>query len=94
MSKELTITRQDVAALYDSDFFEWTQLSAELIRRGRLNEADLEHIAEEIEDMGKRDRREVRSRLIVLIAHLLTWQHQPERRSQSWRESIVEQRSH
>jgi hypothetical protein len=86
------MTKQDLAVLYDSDFFEWTQHSAELIRQGRLNEADLEHIAEEIEDMGKRDRREVRSRLIVLIAHLLKWQLQPERRTPSWRGTIIEQR--
>jgi hypothetical protein len=92
MAKELEITKQDVVDLYDSDFFEWTQRSAELIRQGRFSEADLEHIAEEIEDMGKRDRREVRSRLIVLIAHLLKWQLQPERRGPSWRETINEQR--
>jgi len=92
MAKEAEMTRQGMAELYDSDFFEWTQRSAELIRQGRLSEADLEHIAEEIEDMGKRDRREVRSRLIVLIEHLLKWQLQPERRSPSWRDTIVEQR--
>ena len=52
-----------------------------MIRQGRLAEVDLEHVAEEIEDMGKRDRREVRSRLIVLMMHLLKWQLQPELRS-------------
>lgn len=92
MAKELEMTKQGTAELYDSDFFEWTQRSAELIRHGRLSEADLEHIAEEIEDMGKLDRREVESRLAVLIAHLLKWQLQPERRSPSWRATIVEQR--
>jgi hypothetical protein len=63
-----------------------------LIRQGRFSEADLEHIAEEIEDMGKRDRREVRSRLTVLIAHRLKWNYQPEQRSPSWRATIMEQR--
>jgi hypothetical protein len=86
------MTKQDLAELYDRDFFEWTQSSAELIRQGRLSEADLEHIAEEIEDMGKRDRRQVRSRLIVIIMHLLKWQLQPDRRSPSWRRTIAENR--
>jgi hypothetical protein len=78
---------------YDADFFEWTQSTAEMIRQGRLAEVDLEHVAEEIEDMGKRDRREVRSRLIVLIAHLLKWQVQPELRAgSSWQATVREQR--
>jgi hypothetical protein len=86
------MTKQDLAELYDRDFFEWTQSSAEMIRQGRLGEADLEHIAEEIEDMGKRDRWQVRSGLIRIIMHLLKWQLQPDRRSPSWRRTIAEQR--
>jgi len=78
---------------YDADFFQWTQTTAEMIRQGRLAEVDLEHVAEEIEDMGKRDRREARSRFSVLIMHLLKWQLQPERRERStWRATIKEQR--
>jgi len=79
---------------YDADFFEWTQQTAELIRQRRLNEADLEHVAEEIADMGKRDRREVRSRMVVLMAHLLKWQLQPTLRgTSSWKATIIEQRA-
>jgi len=55
-----------------------------LLRAGRASEADLEHIAEEIEALGRRERRELLSRLGVLMAHLLKWQVQPERRSRSW----------
>jgi hypothetical protein len=77
---------------YDADFFEWTQATAELIRQGRLAEVDLEHLAEEIEDMGKRDRREVRSRWLLLLMHLLKWELQPEKRTASWRTTIREQR--
>jgi hypothetical protein len=77
---------------YDADFFQWTQSTAEMIRQGRLAEVDLEHVAEEIEDMGKRDRREVRSRLIVLVMHLLKWELQLELRTPSWRSTIREQR--
>jgi hypothetical protein len=78
---------------YDADFFQWTQATAEMIRQGRLAEVDLEHVAEEIEAMGRRDRREVRSRLIVLIMHLLKWQLQAELRTASWRSMIDEQRT-
>jgi hypothetical protein len=77
---------------YDTDFFQWTQSTAEMIRQGRLAEVDLEHVAEEIEDMGKRDRREVRSRLIVLLTHLLKRELQPELRTSSWTSTINEQR--
>jgi hypothetical protein len=80
------------AELYDRDFYRWTVQNAELLRAGRATEADLEHIAEEIEDMGKRERRELISRLSVLICHLLKWQAQPERRSRSWSATIAVQR--
>lgn len=88
--------KQDVevpAVSYDADFYNWTQRTAELIQQGRTDEVDLEHVAEEIADMGKRDRRELRSRLIVLLAHLLKWQMQPGLRSASWRSTILEQRT-
>lgn len=80
------------AELYEQDFFEWTVRNAELLRAGRTTEADLKHIAEEIEDMGKRERRELLQRFSILIAHLLKWQVQPERRSRSWELTIRVQR--
>jgi plasmid stabilization system protein ParE len=80
------------AELYDRDFYEWTLHNAELLRSGRAAEADLDHIAEEIEDMGKRERRELVSRLGVLIGHLLKWQAQPDHRSRSWEATIRLQR--
>ncbi|MDX1653570.1 MAG: DUF29 domain-containing protein [Candidatus Competibacteraceae bacterium] len=79
-------------SLFDRDFYRWTQDQAALIREGRLSEIDLEHVAEELESMGARERRELISRLAVLLAHLLKWQYQPERRSRSWRLTINEQR--
>jgi hypothetical protein len=90
--QHLAIPAVDPDEGYDADFFRWTQSTAEMIRQGRLAEVDLEHVAEEIEDMGKRDRREVRSRLIVLVMHLLKWEFQPELRTASWRSTIGEQR--
>ena len=80
------------AELYDLDFAEWARENAELLRSGRVAEADLEHIAEEIEDMGKRERRSLYTRCVRLIEHLLTWEHQPERRGRSWSQTIYLQR--
>jgi hypothetical protein len=82
-----------VKDLYDRDFAEWTARNAELLRAGRLDEADIEHIAEEIEDMGKRQRHELRSRLRVLLTHLLKWQAQRDRRGPSWIGTIATQRA-
>lgn len=79
-------------SLYDQDFFAWTQRQAELLRAGRLDALDLEHIAEEIEGMGRSEKRELISRLAVLLLHLLKWQFQPGLRSVSWRLSVEEQR--
>ena len=89
---ETKATQPSAAELYDLDFFEWTVRNSELLRSGRFDEADLGHIAEEIEDMGKRDRRELRNRLEVLLRHLLKWQLQPERRGRSWRLTTNTQR--
>ena len=80
--------------LYDLDFYEWIVRNAGLLRVRRFDEADIERIAEEIEDMGKREQRELVSRLEVLLAHLLKWQSQPGRReSRSWLNTITLQRS-
>src|SRR5262245_6701137 len=82
-----------VADLYDVDFAEWTRKNAELLRSDRVTEADLAHIAEEIEDMGKRERRSLQRHFVRLIEHLLKWQYQPERRGSSWQRTIVAQRA-
>lgn len=77
---------------YNRDFYAWALHNAELIRRGKLSEVDLENIAEEIESMGKSDKRKLINRLALLIAHLLKWQFQPGRRGNSWKYTIKEQR--
>lgn len=81
-----------VSEFYNLDFFEWTQRNAELLRKGCFTEADVNHIAEEIADMGARDQREVRSYLIRLVLHLLKWKFQPALRSPSWMDSIDQSR--
>jgi len=84
----------DRGAGYDEDFVLWTRHQAELMRAGRFDLVDWENVAEEIESLGKSDRRELASRLKVLMAHLLKWQFQPEQRSASWRGTIRDQRDH
>jgi Domain of unknown function DUF29 len=74
--------------LYDRDFYAWASEQAALLRARRFGEADIENIAEEIESMGRSEKRELVSRLTILLLHLLKWQFQPGRRSASWRLSI------
>ena len=83
---------QPASKLYGEDFAVWTAKTARLLREGRFSEIDLEHVAEEIEDMGNRDHRELFSRLRLIIHHLLKWQYQPEKRSRSWESTIDLQR--
>ena len=82
----------ELSAIYTQDFYKWARRNAELLRQGRLQEIDVEHLAEELESMGRRERHELVSRLKILLGHLLKWEFQPAYRSSSWRSSIVEQR--
>lgn len=77
---------------YETDVIAWANEQAAFIRSGRFDLLDLEHIADEIEDVGKSERRELRNRMAVLLAHLLKWQFQPERRGNSWQRTIKTQR--
>jgi hypothetical protein len=90
------MTARPNASLYDRDFFAWTQDQAAALRRSEKHLSgrglDIEHLAEEIEDMGNRERRELRSRIGVVLVHLLKWQFQSDRRSGSWRATLREQR--
>jgi hypothetical protein len=85
-------TADALASLYDADETAWLDGMAELIRDGRLEELDYSHLEEYLTDMAKRDRREIESRLRVLLAHLLKWEYQPGGRTRSWLASIVTQR--
>ena len=80
------------STLYDQDFYAWANEQAGLLRAGKLSEADIAHIAEEIESMGKTEKRELVSRLAVLLLHLLKWQFQPRRRGSGWEATIRLQR--
>jgi hypothetical protein len=83
----------NMGKLYAIDIVAWSEQQAALLRSGRLAEIDVLNIAEEIEDVGKSEKRELRSRFSVLLAHLLKWQAQPQRRiSHSWQATIRYQR--
>ena len=79
-------------SLYETDYYAWSNQQAALLRAGQLSDADVENIAEEIESMGKSEKRELVSRLQVLLLHLLKWQFQPNLQGASWRASVVTQR--
>jgi hypothetical protein len=84
-------TANALTELYEADETAWLETMAKLIRARRYGELDYRHLREYLSDMAKRDKREVQSRLTVLIAHLLKWLYQPEKRSGSWRATILVQ---
>ena len=86
---------------YEQDFHQWIEHHITLLKEGKLNEIDVDHLIAELEDIGKSNRRELKSRLVVLIAHLLKWQYQYEQLQDwwktftggSWRATINNQRT-
>jgi hypothetical protein len=81
-----------MATTYENDIVAWAKEQAYLLRSGQLSAIDIERIAEEIEDVGKSEQRELASRMAVLLSHLLKWQYQPECQGSSWQRTIKEQR--
>jgi hypothetical protein len=77
---------------YQVDIVAWANEQARLLRAGRFDLLDLHNLAEEIEDVGKSEKCELKSRMAVLLVHLLKWQYQPERQCGSWQRTIREQR--
>lgn len=78
--------------LYDRDFVGWVETTVEQLRAQNYAAVDWANLIEEIEDMSRRERKSLKSNLVVLLLHLLKWQYQPESRSGSWRGSIREHR--
>ena len=83
----------DNPRLYDQDYYAWTQAQVELLKQGKAEQLDCASLIEEIEDLGRAEQREVVNCLTVLLAHLLKWQYQPQRRSRSWEATIRNQRT-
>jgi hypothetical protein len=79
-------------ARHKTDFYAWTQDQAALARARSSNALDWDNVALELEALGKAESRELRSRFVVLLAHLLKWIIQPERRCRSWANTIANQR--
>ncbi len=78
--------------IYEKDFNMWLETTAILLKEKKFNDLDLDNLIAEIEAMGKNNKRELKSRLIVLIMHLLKCQYQPQKKSKSWIKTILEQR--
>jgi Domain of unknown function DUF29 len=89
MTTKLDISRQK---LYETDYLKWIETTVEKLRVRDYANIDWENLIEEIEDMGRSERRSLESNLVVLLLHLLKWQFQPDRRSGSWKGSIAEHR--
>jgi Domain of unknown function DUF29 len=87
-----TLDLDSLTDLYEQDETAWLEIMAELAASKQIAAMDLTNLSEYLSDMAKRDRREVYSRLVVLMAHLLKWEHQPEKQTGSWQATIGEQR--
>jgi hypothetical protein len=81
-----------LSQLYETDFNLWIEQTVNHLKKGNLQALDLDNLIEEISDMGRNNRREIFGRLKVLLMHLLKWQYQPEKRTNSWINTIDEQR--
>jgi Domain of unknown function DUF29 len=91
-----------ISGLYDTDFIAWVESTTQLLKQGKFSKLDIKNLIDEVEDLGKRDKREIQSNLVVLLTHLLKWQYQQERRSypesgndkydNSWARTIAEHR--
>lgn len=89
MTTELDANRKN---LYEADYLKWIETTVEKLRVRDYSSVDWENLIEEIEDMGRSERRSLESNLVVILTHLLKWQYQPKFRSGSWKGSIVEHR--
>ena len=80
--------------LYEQGFFAWVEEQVGALRSGQTHRLDIENLAEESEDMGRSQRRAVKSALTIILSYLLKYRYQPDRRSNSWRATIREHRRH
>ena len=88
MTTELDANRKN---LYEADYLKWIETTVEKLQVRDYSSVDWENLIEEIEDMGRSERKSLKNNLIIVLTHLLKWQYQPEFRSGSWKGSIVEQ---
>jgi hypothetical protein len=81
-----------MGAVYERDFYSWAMEQAALLRGGALDRVDLEHIAEELESLGRSEASALKSCYRLILMHLLKWQFQPEKRSNSWRKTVMREK--
>lgn len=92
MTPSLPTTANNLSTLYEQDYYLWLETTVRLLRERQLSALDIDNLLAEIEDMGRSEKRAVYSNLKILLMHLLKYSYQPEKRSNSWRASIVEHR--
>jgi hypothetical protein len=86
------MTNTPVTNLYEQDFYLWLEETAALLKAGTFEKLDVENLVEEIECMGRSEKQALRSNLEVILMHLLKYKYQPEKRSNSWRYTLLEHR--
>lgn len=92
MNPQLSPRESSDLTLYDQDYYLWIEKTVEQLRQNQLQEIDIQNLIEELESMGRNEKRSVQSNLTILLMHLLKYKYQPNKRSQSWRSTIVEHR--
>jgi hypothetical protein len=92
MTPNLSNPTVDLTSLYEQDYYLWLETTVQLLQQGKLTEVDQEHLIDEIADMVRREKRALESNLEILLMHLLKYQYQPAKRSNSWRFTIYEHR--
>lgn len=92
MNPQLSQQHRNQLTLYDQDYYLWIEKTVEQLRQNQLQEIDIQNLIEELESMGRSEKRAVQSNLTVLLMHLLKYKYQPNKRSRSWRSTIVEHR--
>ena len=88
------MSTKNLKTLYRADGYGWYFKNAELLRQGKLKDADIENIAEELESMGRSEEKELESYLTLILLHILKWKYQSKKRSKSWKSTITIQRLH
>lgn len=79
--------------LYETDFNLWIEQTVKQLKNGQIQDLDIDNLIEEVQSMGSNDKREIKSRLIVLIMHLLKYEYQPKKKTKSWISTIITQRN-
>ncbi len=89
-------TSEQKPSLYDQDFYRWIQTTVQALKHRKLEQVDWENLIEEIDSMGRSEKKELKSRLLVILEHLLKlmfWESEKAQNSRGWRNTVIEQRS-